>query len=181
MLMADILAIALTIIGLALTLAAHWIATAALFPRFTARAAAAYGRRPVASGFLGLAVALPLVGIGFAGSSAAPEAALKVLFAGLALTPILVGLAGSAGLAQRIGMGLGSTGSTASVIRGSAVLVGTFLAPIVGWFIVLPWTLLSGIGATVLALRDRSDQPLASAAPASVTAPTGAPVTTIAV
>ncbi len=64
---------------------------------------------------------------------------------------------GSAGLGDRIGVGLPSAGDATQpwrrLLRGGTVLSLTFLLPIVGWVGVLPWTLVSGVGAAVLAMR----------------------------
>jgi hypothetical protein len=42
-----------------------------------------------------------------------------------------------------------------SALRGGPVLAPTFLVPFFGWFILLPWVLVSGVGATVLTLAER--------------------------
>ena len=39
------------------------------------------------------------------------------------------------------------------MLRGGVVLVFLFLLPVIGWFIVLPWALVSGVGALLLSLR----------------------------
>lgn len=49
------------------------------------------------------------------------------------------------------------------VLRGGIVLVPTLLVPLLGWFLLLPWTLVSGFGAALLAWRSRR-----VAAPATV-------------
>ncbi|MCC6143719.1 MAG: hypothetical protein IT368_07920, partial [Candidatus Hydrogenedentes bacterium] len=70
----------------------------------------------------------------------------------------LAGLAGSTGLVRLIGLRLPSTHDTTApwrrVLRGGTVLSLTFLLPGLGWFLVLPATLVSGIGALLLA-RER--------------------------
>ena len=40
-------------------------------------------------------------------------------------------------------------------LRGGVVLALTFLLPVIGWFVILPWVLLSGCGATILAMRTK--------------------------
>ena len=73
--------------------------------------------------------------------------------------PVVLGLLGSSGLSQRVGIGLPSLVDERQpwrrVLRGGIVLVLTFLLPFVGWFFLLPLTLISGLGAAVLAWSPR--------------------------
>jgi hypothetical protein len=39
------------------------------------------------------------------------------------------------------------------------VLSFTFLLPVIGWFIVMPWTLVSGLGAAVCAMFQKQRAP----------------------
>jgi len=41
------------------------------------------------------------------------------------------------------------------VLRGGVVLSFAFLLPVIGWFVLLPWTLVSGVGASLGSLRRR--------------------------
>jgi hypothetical protein len=66
---------------------------------------------------------------------------------------------GSAGLCDRIGAGLpGDTDARQPwrrVLRGGIVLSFAFVLPVIGWFVLLPWTLVSGVGASLGSLRRR--------------------------
>lgn len=155
MIMADVFKIVFLVVGIQAVFVAYWLASASLFPRWVVRAGAAYQGRAVRSTLLGLVVAGPLGAIAvalFAGGGA-----LALLGALVVSVPVLLGLAGSAGFALRLGAGLapGVEDRTMArpVLRGGIVLALTFLLPIVGWFLVFPWVLVSGVGAALLALR----------------------------
>jgi len=66
---------------------------------------------------------------------------------------------GSAGLARLIGQRLNSPQDAQQpwkrTYRGSIVLAITFVFPMVGWFLVLPLTLLSGFGAVMISFAGR--------------------------
>lgn len=158
MIMADVLKITLIILGLHLCFICYWLAAAALFPAAVTRACERYGSSPVRITVSGLLVAI-LVG-GFAlvlGNAPHPLAKAISVFIGGVL--VLGGLGGSAGLAVRIGAGLASSPGEALswpwLLRGCVILSLTFLFPVLGWFVVLPWVLVSGLGAAVLGLRER--------------------------
>jgi len=157
MIMADVLKYLLLVLGALVVIVSYWLATVALFPVIVDRARTSYGLRPGRITLVGLAVALPSLLLGAALLNGAPNGALKVVGGLLAGVPLLLGLAGSAGLCERVGFGLVHAGDVRSPwrrsLRGGAVLALTFLLPVIGWFVVLPWVLLSGCGAAVYALR----------------------------
>jgi hypothetical protein len=153
MIMADVLAVFLVVIGLLLMFVVFWLAAAALFPCAVDRAEERYAR-PIRTTLWGLLVFAPLLLLGIVLSSKAANPALKLLGAAIALVPLLLGLFGSAGLAQRIGRGLPSptdaTEPWRRVLRGGSVLALTFLLPFFGQFFLIPWALVSGTGAAVM-------------------------------
>jgi hypothetical protein len=112
-----------------------------------------------------------LVSIGI-GKVAHPLA--KMVGVAVISVPLLYGLVGSAGLALRIGASMNSsldaTQPWRRVLRGSVVLSLTFLLPVVGWFIVMPWTLVSGLGAAVSAMFQKQPAANAQVQPAPATA-----------
>lgn len=172
MIMADVFKIVFLIVGSLLVLVSYWLASAALFPVWIARARAAYDTRSVRSTLLGAAVTAPLalLGIGLMSNGAQPP---LVLLGGLVVSvPVFLALAGSAGLALRIGAGLALPGDELApwrrVLRGGTVLALTFLLPLVGWFIVAPFALVSGVGAALLAMR----APVHTATASTPSAPT---------
>jgi len=154
MIVADILMWFLLIVGLLMVFNSYWLAAAALFPRMVGRARAAYSR-PVVSILIGLLVAAPLVTVGVL-IGARNNPAFKLIGLSISAIPILLGLMGSSGLSQRIGEGMASPVDDAQpwrrVLRGGIVLSLGFLLPFLGWFGVLPLTLLSGVGAATMAL-----------------------------
>jgi len=158
MIMADVLKFVFLILGALIVFISYWLAAAALFPAVVDRARQQYHAHAVKVTLLGLVLTVPLVAIGaFIGKAAHPaaKAASVVIYA----VPVLLGLLGSAGLSQRIGCGLPSAIDEQHpwrrVLRGSIVLALTFLLPFVGWFIVLPWTIVSGLGAALVCLSQK--------------------------
>ncbi|MBA3710340.1 MAG: hypothetical protein H0W83_16140 [Planctomycetes bacterium] len=156
MIMADVLTWFLIISGIYLVVVAYWLAAVALFPASVERCRDLYGRRSVAASLVGAAALVPLAALG-AITAAIPHPLISGTLLVIALVPVLMALVGSAGLALRIGSGL--AGSTAegmpgrNVLRGGGVLGLTFLLPFIGWFVVLPWALISGLGVALLAMR----------------------------
>ncbi len=161
MIMADVLAVFLVVIGLLLMFVTYWLAAAAIFPAWTDRTEEKYAR-PVRASLIGLVVFVPLLILGIVISSKVPNPAVKLLGAAIALVPLLLGLFGSAGLAQRIGRGLPSPADATQpwrrVLRGGTVLALMFLLPFLGLFFLIPWALVSGTGAAVQSWR-RQKQP----------------------
>jgi hypothetical protein len=157
MIMADILLWTLIILGTYAVLVAYWIGAYALFPARVERCREVYGARPVAATLVGLAILLPALLIVIALSKALPHPALQTpLISGLLLLELLC-LVGSAGLVLRIGAGMSSphdaTQPWRRSLRGGLVLGLAFVLPFLGWFVLLPWVLASGLGAFVLARK----------------------------
>ena len=166
MIMADVLKWFLLIIGVMLVFISYWVVAEALFPRFVTRARERYGR-PVKLTFVGLLAMAPAIAIGIVLLNRA-NPAVKVVGWLVVGVPIILGLVGSAGFAQKVGLGLPSPTDMAQpwrrVLRGGAVLTLTFLLPFVGWFLILPWTLVSGFAAALTSFK-----------PAPVPAPSAPP------
>jgi hypothetical protein len=157
MIMADILLWTLIILGTYLVLVAYWLGAYALFPALVERCRASYGVRPVASTLLGLVILLPTIAIAAAVTNVLPHPLVKIPLIGALLVIALLCLIGSAGLALRIGAGMASpldaTQPWRRLLRGGMVLGLAFVMPFLGWFVLLPWTLTSGLGALVLSRR----------------------------
>lgn len=155
--MADILKIFLSILGGLLIFIAFWLASEALFPALVERARDQY-RRPGKLTFAGLAMVAPLLGLAFAVSKAANNPLMNIAAISVLGVVLVGGLAGSAGLAKRIGAGLPSpvdeTQPWRRVLRGGIVLVLTYLLPFIGWLGLSIWTLVSGFAALVFAVRE---------------------------
>ena len=157
MIMADILFWIAIAIGVLATLIAHWLVAQALVPKTVERCSEAYARRPIACCLLGVFIALPLILILLGAIDKIPFPLAKALLVGLVCVPLVIALIGSAGLARRIGLGLPAPADDdrpwLPVARGGLIMGLCFIAPILGWFIMLPLTLLSGVGAWLIGRR----------------------------
>ena len=157
MIMADILKIFLLIVGGLLIFIAFWLASEVLFPTLVERARDQY-RRPWKLTFAGLAMCAPLLGLALALSKAANNPLMNIAAISLLGVVLIGGLAGSAGLAKRIGVGLPSPLDEAQpwrrVLRGGVVLALTYLLPFIGWMGLSIWTLVTGFAAWVFAVRE---------------------------
>lgn len=153
--LADVFTITFILLGLILAFIAYWLMAAGLFPGAVARCAEQLGRAPIKSALLGAVTFAPLVAVGLAISSKAPNGGLKLIGIGIAVVAVLFALVGSAGLALRIGHGLQAARDTQDpwrrTLRGGIVLGLTFLPPFPGWVVVMPLALISGFGAMILA------------------------------
>lgn len=154
MIMADILFWIAIGLGLIATYLAHWLAAAALMPQAVARSAEAYARRPIACCVYGSLITVPTVIVLMIALDKLPNPALKILCV-VALSAILVvAFIGSAGLARRIGLGLPSPADDERpwlpTLRGGVVLGFVFIAPVLGWFVLMPLAFASGFGAWLL-------------------------------
>jgi hypothetical protein len=156
MIMADILKILLIVVGILTIYVSYWLLAEALFPNMVQGASEHY-RRPVRISLIGLAAAAPLLLLGLVLANL-PNPLTKLLGVTLLIVPALLGLAGSAGFTLRIGAGLPSPTDVAQpwrrVFRGGILLACSFLLPIVGWFVVPIWALVSGFGAFLLCMKD---------------------------
>ena len=159
--MADILKIVLIILGLLSVYVSYWLLAEALFPELVERAGRWYGK-PMRISLLGLAAALLPVLLGLT-LAKLPNPALKLTGITLVVVPVILGLVGSAGLTLRIGSGLPSPLDAAQpwrrVLRGGILLALSFLLPVVGWFVLPLWVLLSGFGAFILCVREGRGAP----------------------
>lgn len=163
----------LLIVGILLIFISYWLATGALFPELVVRSRALYSR-PGRLTLLGLLLAVPVVALGIY-VVGRPSAPVKVLGGLIIAIPVVVGLAGSSGLCQRVGMGMTMPTDTQQPwrrqLRGGIVLALTFLLPFIGWFFIMPWTLVSGFAAAVLATvperKEKPPQPATEATPIS--------------
>jgi hypothetical protein len=153
MILANILFWLLLFVGGYLAFNAYWLAAHALFPDAVLRCRETYGRRPAAATLVGLAVLVPVLVVGVLALKTG-HPLLRLLVIGVLAVPALLALLGSAGLAARIGGGLPSAADGAEpwrhVLRGGSVLGLALAMPVLGWFVLLPWTIASGLGAALL-------------------------------
>ena len=148
--LADVFTVVLVILGLLTLFVGLWLAVAGLFPRTVDGCAEKLGAAPLKCLFVGIALAVPLFAGGIVVGKIASTAPGKLLSAAIIIITILAALAGTAGLALRIGRGLSATRDAQEpwrrVLRGGIVLAITYLT-----VVLLPLSLLAGLGALVLA------------------------------
>jgi hypothetical protein len=153
MLVADVLSITLAVLGFLLSLQGLWLLCRALWPRRVAAAAARCGRSPVTSFLVGLPVtALVAVAVGAAGK--ALGAAGQAIAFGVLCLYMVYAHTGVAGFVTHLGRRLPSPADEArpwaATVRGGVVLELAYVVPLVGWFVLLPASVILGAGAMTL-------------------------------
>jgi hypothetical protein len=173
MIMADVLKWVLAIAALLAVFVCYWLAIVALFPDLVTRTQEKYDR-PMKL----LGIGIPAVAFLIAGAVLLfklKNPVFQLTGSTLIGSVVALGLAGSAGLAQRVGQGLPSPLDAAQpwrrVYRGGTVLALVFLLPFVGWFLILPGTLITGFGAALLSYGRKGTAPEAKAGVSAVTSP----------
>jgi hypothetical protein len=111
---------------------------------------------------IGLLLALPFGTLAVA-LAAQPLPLLKLVGTCLYLTLFALAALGGGGLASAIGRRCSALDPSLSALqalgRGSGVLVGASLFPLLGWFLLGPAIVLVSLGAGVLSLVARSEAP----------------------
>lgn len=158
-------------VALLLAINAYWLLGRALLPALADSSGARILDRPVRTTLAGIALLLPAAILGIALLNA-PNGVVKLLGSAILFGLVVSGLAGSAGLVERIGGRLSPSESLsplARMLRGGAALSFAFVFPFVGWFLLVP-TLAAGLGGALHhAFRRRPPAaPPASSANASV-------------
>ena len=160
MIMADIFKILLPIVGTLMSFVCFCLLYEGIFPAAVERCQGAYQSKPIRSIFLGCLVGIPGTIIGVACLNAGNPLGQLIGFSSIFLLFSLAVL-GASGLSRLLGIRLNSPQDSQQpwkrVYRGSTVLSITFLFPLIGWFLILPLTLLSGLGVALLSLK-RSKQ-----------------------
>ena len=160
MTIANVLTVFLVILGVMLVFQAFWLFGTALFPRMVAQARDRY-KTPIRTTLIGLAVVVPTFLIGFTVLGQFLNPIVKGAGLVIGVVPLMLGAIGSAGLCQLIGLGLPAPGDQSQnwrrVWRGGWVLNFCYLLPFAGWFVILPWGIISGCGAFVTSLSGRGN------------------------
>jgi hypothetical protein len=165
MVLADTIAIFLTILGVLICFNAIWLFVEAIWGSLVGHAREAHYDGMVKSFFLGLPLtAVATIAFGaLVNEKQGPWGLVGLLLAGLY---ILFASIGVSAMASLIGEKLGGTLATQPpqppwrvTLGGGIVLVLTFLFPILGWLLILPVAYTVGLGATMRALvRERKSQ-----------------------
>jgi hypothetical protein len=157
--LADVFTVTFIILGFLIVYIAYWLTAASLFPAWVERCAERFGKSPVRSTLLGLVTWGPILAIGSAISNKAPNGGLKMIGVTIMIVSALAALAGSAGLAWRIGAGMKSARDEHEpwrrTLRGGIALGLTFILPFVGTFFMV-WVFVAGFGAFILARPRRA-------------------------
>ncbi|HET6406952.1 MAG TPA: hypothetical protein VFG14_03645 [Chthoniobacteraceae bacterium] len=151
--LADVFTVVFIILGFLIVFVAYWLAAAGLFPALVERCSMRLGTTPIKATLIGLVTWGPMLAIGSWISNHAPNGPGKFVGVLILITSALIALAGSAGLAFRVGSGLRSSRDEIEpwriVLRGGIVLALTFVLPFVGTAVML-WSFLAGFGALVM-------------------------------
>ncbi len=157
MLMADALAITLSIVGFLLALNGLWLVCYAMFTPWVERAGERAARQPIRTFFVG-AVLSALAILGTVVLAQGP-AVMKVLSIGGVCAWLCYAQVGTAGIVTRIGRRLPSPADTdrpwKATLRGGISLSLAYVLPILGWFMILPASWITGAGAASLTLWKR--------------------------
>lgn len=151
-----VLGITLLHVGFLLSVLAYWIASKALCPALVDWSESRYRERPMRTLVMGFLLGVPALVAGIA-LTKIPVPGGPQIGGGILLALLLMGLVGSAGLAQHVGRRLPAPVDGdqpwRAVLRGGGVVMLTMILPLLGWFILMPAMIASGIGATVSFLR----------------------------
>jgi hypothetical protein len=154
-------------IGVILVVSAYYALSAAIAPGLTNRARVRFARSPWLPAVIGIGLSVPWVVVSLV-LLQAPSGPIKFAGAVIGSAWILCGLVGGAGIAQQVG--LGSAGGQASwvhSIRGGLFITLTWVLPFIGWLVMLPLTLATGIGCLILGFIPIRALPVPIAAMAS--------------
>jgi hypothetical protein len=143
------------IIGFVFTIGASLLAARTMFPEFAGRCASRCAT-PVRAFFLGLlAAAAAAVIASFGGRLGPPGQLLALVTIGVA---VLLALAGASGqivrMARRAVHDGESPDSWPASRRAATVLALSYVLPAAGWFVILPLSLLTGLGCDLMSFRN---------------------------
>jgi hypothetical protein len=158
MMLADTIGIFLFLVGVLIAFPALWLLSLGLWTRAVTACAERNSRGLIKSFFVGLPIiVVNIVIMGLLGKLPGPVGQLSPL---LDLSVLfLYSSVGVAGLATMLGSRLPSPADAErpwkATLRGGIVLVLSFLFPILGWFLVLPFSLVIGCGTLTRVLLVR--------------------------
>ena len=157
MLMADTMSIFFVILGMLLAFSGLWLMCRGLWPRTVERAAERCAKHIWPYFFAGIPLTLVMIVLTRALFALGPAG--KIAGIGVVCLYMLQAHTGVSGLVTVIGRRLPSPLDEHSpwrtTLRGGIALELTYLLPILGWFVVLPASIIIGTGAMNAALLSR--------------------------
>lgn len=161
--MADVYAVFGTLLALGIAFPGLLTGAWLLFPGVVDRAKVRVGATPVRSFFLG-AGAAGLIAVAAAVFNAIPLGLTKLAGALMIFGAFGVATLGAAAIAAEMGSrlqdrGMANLTPAAAFVRGAVALELGAAFPLVGWFLIIPGVLLTGLGAGVFALLNWLPRP----------------------
>lgn len=154
------------LIGAVITIASSLLTARTLFPEFAGRCAARCAT-PVRAFFLGLVTVgagAVLAGIAAKGGAVGQPVAFVVI--GCVSLLALAGVSGQiVRMAARTAHDGESANSWAASRRAATILTLSYILPVAGWVVILPLSLLTGLGCAIMSLRVRAAGPAPAAIP----------------
>jgi len=154
MLMADTMAIFFVVLGLSLAFPGLWLLCRGLWPRAGAEAAAICGKGLIKPFIAGLPVTMAMIFVAAVLSKFGSGG--KIAAAAAVCLYLMIANCGVAGLVTVVGARLGwpvdSEQPWRVTLRGGVALMLASLLPILGWFVILPASVIIGCGANLISL-----------------------------
>jgi len=154
MLMADTMAIFFVILGLSLAFPGLWLLCRGLWPRAAPGAAAICGKGLIKPFVAGLPVTMAMIFVAAVLSNFGSGG--KIAAAATVCLYLMTANCGAAGLVTVVGGRLaspvGSEQPWRVTLRGGVALMLASLLPILGWFVILPVSVIIGCGASLISL-----------------------------
>src|SRR5262245_33061861 len=157
MLMADTMAVFFVILGLLMAFPGLWLLCRGLWPRVVTEAAAICGKGLIKPLIVGLPVTAAMIFAAAALGNFGPAG--KIAAGAMVCLYMMIANCGVAGLVTVVGDRLASPpGNTElqqpwrSTLRGGVALGLASLAPILGWFVIFPASVIVGCGASLISL-----------------------------
>lgn len=154
MLLSDVVAVFLVIVGLLLTFPGLWLLCRSLWPNIHEDCVQRSTRGMIAPFFIGLPITVVLmIIVASLQKNGGPRSTVAWIL--LLCLYLLFANTGIAGIATLIGQRLTSPGDGdrpwRATVRGGIVLELSFLLPLVGWFLIFPVSTVTGAGVCTIA------------------------------